>query len=365
MKVLRFVLLAGVSSAAVIEAGSSAPALVDLGLLLDSPFTYMFSLSDDGNAASGHSGGDVSLWTRSAGLEAIDMLPNASFGYGFGLSGDGTTMVGYDLERSGNHRAFRWSATEGVSQLESLPSGTGTYAWGVSRDGAVIVGSNLAQGGLHAVRWTAPEGVTVLGNIPGYLGGEALDVSGDGRTIVGVNRNIDTEQRAFRWTAESGTRGLELLSGEQGESRANGISGDGRVIVGFSDSLEGRRAVRWVDGTAEDLGMVDGFSLAGAVNANQDGSVVVGALREGNLRHAFYWSESLGMVDLNEYLPSLGVDLTGWVLTSAEDVSADGQTILGLGLFAGNTRSWVVTIPSPSAVGLMAFAGIACARRRR
>jgi hypothetical protein len=42
------------------------------------------------------------------------------------------------------------------------------------------------------------------------------------------------------------------------------------------------------------------------------------------------------------------------------------MTLVGVGEFNGEyARSWIVTIPAPGVSGLMAVAGIACARRRR
>jgi len=53
------------------------------------------------------------------------------------------------------------------------------------------------------------------------------------------------------------------------------------------------------------------------------------------------WTPSLGMVDLNIYLASLQLDLTGWTLTTANGVSADGRTIVGTGTHNGQTEAWV------------------------
>jgi hypothetical protein len=57
------------------------------------------------------------------------------------------------------------------------------------------------------------------------------------------------------------------------------------------------------------------------------------------------------MVDLNAYLPSQGLDLTGWTLESATGISADGTTIAGYGMFNGLARAWLVTgLPTPGAI---------------
>ena len=47
------------------------------------------------------------------------------------------------------------------------------------------------------------------------------------------------------------------------------------------------------------------------------------------MSHAFLWRQDLGLVDLNVYLSTLGVSLTGWTLMSVGSISADGLTICG------------------------------------
>ena len=114
---------------------------------------------------------------------------------------------------------------------------------------------------------------------------------------------------------------LGTLPGGRGRGDAEGISADGRVIVGNADS--------------------GGPSL-----------------------EPFVWIESEGMFSLTDWLEADGVDLEGWVLRSALDVSADGRTIVGMGTNPdGFTEAWIATIPEPWAstlllVGLSFLVGI-------
>lgn len=70
-------------------------------------------------------------------------------------------------------------------------------------------------------------------------------------------------------------------------------------------------------------------------------------------------------MNLNTYLPTLGLDLTGWNLEVCSAISFDGNTRVGQGTFNGETRGWHATIPAPGAAGLLAMGGRMASRRRR
>jgi hypothetical protein len=63
--------------------------------------------------------------------------------------------------------------------------------------------------------------------------------------------------------------------------------------------------------------------------------------------HAWIWTAALGLVDLNTYLPTLGIDLTGWTITDAWGVSADGRIIAGTGTHNGTDEAWIATLRPP------------------
>ena len=66
------------------------------------------------------------------------------------------------------------------------------------------------------------------------------------------------------------------------------------------------------------------------------------------MMHTLSVQEGVVSLDLNDYLPTLGIDLSGWLLTIAHGISADGSVIYGEGWFDGERRWWVATgVPSP------------------
>jgi hypothetical protein len=67
------------------------------------------------------------------------------------------------------------------------------------------------------------------------------------------------------------------------------------------------------------------------------------------------------MQNLRELLIAGGATgLTGWTLTQASAISADGRVIVGYGRNpAGNTEAWIAIIPEPSSLLQLAIAAAA------
>jgi len=72
------------------------------------------------------------------------------------------------------------------------------------------------------------------------------------------------------------------------------------------------------------------------------------------------------MRSVEDVLTALGIDLAGWTLVSAKDISADGNTVVGFGLNpSGDTEAWIAVIPEPSSALLLASGLAALAVKRR
>jgi probable HAF family extracellular repeat protein len=148
---------------------------------------------------------------------------------------------------------------EGLGSLQPglVPDGS---AFGVSSEGTVIVGYsyNLA-GCIEAFRWTEERGMEGLGDLPG---GEfrsiALDVSRDGAVLVGEGAiaawDPDVAGReAFMWDRYHGMRSLkQVLERECGFrldgwhlTSAEGVSDDGLTVTGLAIDPSGERS-GWV-----------------------------------------------------------------------------------------------------------------------
>jgi probable HAF family extracellular repeat protein len=243
-----------------------------------------------------------------------------------GVSGDGTTVVGFD-----SAGGFLWTASGGKLSVP-IPAPSG-----VSRDGSVVAGSTV-DGIPRGVRWikgaSAPDGITPLGSpapiIPPYS--RALGISGDGNTVVGICSSANTNFQAYRWSPST-TTGIGDLTGGTISSTAYAVSDDGSVIVGESDSASGKQAFV-KSGSAAMLGLGDlpaGAFSSSARGVSPDGGTVVGVGSTTVLGIArtlgFRWTAAAGMKSLS--LPTTtetGVTFTG---SQADAASSNGDVVVG------------------------------------
>ncbi len=337
-----------------VTSADSLPSFQGLGVLSGGNNSWAYGVSGDGTTVVGCSqstpGPQAFRWTADEGMIGLGDLPGGGL-YGSSgkrVSADGSVVVGSG--HNNQYRAMRWTAAEGMVDLGSPGQ---SFAYGVSADGSVIVG--YASG---PFRWTAEEGMVPL---EGVSGGNARDVSADGTVVVGT-RPHGALAEAFRWTEETGPVGLGDLPGGAFQSFSYAVSADGRAVVGESDSAGGGEAFRWTP----DEGMVGlgflwleypGWGLSEAKDTNADGSVVVGysVVDLDGTEAAFIWNEQDGMRDLKDVLErECGLNLTGWQLLEAKGVSDDGLTIVGKGISPeGNGEAWKARIPEPSSLLLM------------
>ncbi len=324
----------------------SAQTITSIGTLQPTGGTVeALAISADGTAVTGYStltGGSYRAvrWTPSGGLQNLGVVPGGLRSLGFGISGDGSIVTGMSVVSGGGH-VFRWTAAGNMQDLGTIPAQNVSYGYAVSANGNMIGGGPTSTGVGHGFIWTAAGGFTDIGLLPGAAVDASSSIyalSANGSFAAGISGS-PSGNRAIRWSNERTTlEDLGVLGGGA-SSEAHAISGDGGVVTGSSGSASGQRAFRWtLAGGMADLGVVTGRANSSGDAISADGSVIVGHDDTG----AILWTGALGMVDLQAFLVSRGVNMTGWVLTSCNGISADGTAMAGSGRLNGAARGWVV-----------------------
>jgi hypothetical protein len=299
-------------------------------------------------------------------------------------------------------QAFLWTPTDGVMVLGVAPHpcDEDPNYWrcgpiqsrvaGISADGSVIVGGNGVFNAedtfAFPFRWTPESGIEVLGIWEQY----ALAVSADGRTIIGsgdiwtdetgwvpivpyirIPDDIVFPSHALAVSSDAGVipgqnpKSSQAAIWSEGELRSVGppalessfatsVSASSRFVVGYGrySGVVGDDVFRW---TAEigpevlprlnpsDLLLPSGLSVS------DDGVVIGTVIGTGGSDVPTIWTRDGIPYVLSAYLESeFGLDLMGWRLEFAADITPDGHTIVGSGRDPdGEYASWIIRLPPP------------------
>jgi len=312
-------------------------------------------------------------WTRADGLVGFGIpVPIGSSKIGVcDVSADGSVLVGVSRVGSTMH-ATAWSRQGELLWMETSPS----LAFGVSADGHTTFGSLNA--GRVGMPWGWEDGIgtslydsAALPLGEDFVFGQAFGTSADASVVVGWGKFTGTNfpsvppnlrvDLGFRWDAANSLVPLPSLP-QHSAHYAYGISADGQIIVGAqrrrdavafqsggwigSIEVESVQAVKWI-GSKEVVGLGDlpgGEVSSCAISASGDGRVIVGYGTTELGREAVIWQDDSGPINLRELLIAQGMDLTGWKLREARDVSADGLVIVGNGINPeGTEEAWRVS----------------------
>jgi probable HAF family extracellular repeat protein len=227
---------------------------VCLGKLIDECHGLANGVSADGSVIVGTYGDNDNIafrWTPGRGIAELPRLPGDVVRCAArAVSANGSVVVGESRHESSYDEAFRFHADSGLIQLGVLPGDSSSVAFGVSADGSVIVGSSVGAAS-QAFRWTQQAGMIGLGALPeGSCNSSAYGVSADGSIIVGQCYS-DGRLEAFIWDAAHGMRSLRQalesqfdlgasLAGWKLQS-ANAVSADGLFVVGYGTNPSGDR----------------------------------------------------------------------------------------------------------------------------
>ena len=354
------------------SAGSFAASFQGVGDVAGGPFlSFVLGVSGDGSTTVGwsvHGPGRLTpfRWTESGGIEDLGDISSRA-GQAVATSFDASVIGGQY-----NALAAIWNGESGPAQIS--PAGVNQAAVrGVSGDGSTAVGRQVPDGESenYVFRWTGEEGAYSLG-----IEGLGTDVSFDGSVIVGYGLIDHATPEAFRWTEQDGAVGLgDLVTSRFRESRAFAVTPDGSSIVGYARTDSGRsQAFVWTEASGmQDLSVIGpvspGSSWAQDISAN--GTTIVGNAVFHGRDEAFIWTELTGMVPLAEWLieeHDLNDQLVGWHLADVEGISDDGLTLAGNGTNPnGFQEGWVVKlnpVPEPQSIALVMLASLASIGRK-
>lgn len=343
--------IVGATAAVALSTSVNAQSITSVGVLPGGSVSDAVGVSSDGAAVAGTvdifgpGPSRAFRWTRNHGPQNLGVLPGGTDTWATAISGNGEALAGIGF-LADTDRAVRWTRSGGLQNLGVLPGGEfGSEAYGISHNGAAVAGTSSCAAGFHAFRWTSA-GMADLGTLPGGAYSYGFAISGNGEAVTGIG-DTGAFEHAFYWTRGHGMRDLGTLHPDE-PAAGFAISADGGEVTGYS----GGTAVLWHRHGVLDLGIVPGGSFSVGYSISGNGRVV-GGLGDDAEGHgiAMLWTRELGMVDLNTYLPTRGVDLSGWSLSVATGLSADGSTIVGIGTFNGEARGWVVTLPCHGAGG--------------
>lgn len=280
------------------------------------------------------------------GLGMLDLgaLPGADISEGGGINDNGQVCGGSVVPGFVPH-AILVTATLDLVDLGTL-GGEFSFAADLNNQVQVTGESSTTDLRTRAFLWTSTSGMEDLGSLGGtQSAGRSINESGQVAGESKLQNNFTV--RAFRYSQGVGMVDLGTLGGT-GNSSGYGINDTGQV-VGESDAervlqmsifgplsfLGGKHAFLWTEG----VGMIDLGHLGGGVSralAINNHGVVVGYSKLANdSTHAFRWTEEEGMIDLNTLLPSN----SDWVLLEGADINDKGQ-IAGTGRHNGVKRAF-------------------------
>jgi probable HAF family extracellular repeat protein len=317
-------------------------------------------ISADGSVVVGVSDGRVFRWTPDLGLSYISPKDFIHTFYA-SVSADGSTIVSTVADTTGIFSAARWSEqgagwqTLGGLPGQNSPDGAeSSSGWGISGDGSTVVGlgwhTNFRG---EAFQWTEATGMVGLGQPPANRSSRASAISADASTVAGFYEHPSFGyRRPVRWV-NGGAPDLFLGTDMPGEALA--ANSNGSVIVGAASFTgSGNHAFLYSDVTGvQDLGIIGedpyGFSQSVA-NGVSDTNTVVGWVGDifNGAPQGFVWTPDGGMVFVKDYLAAQGVTVPDeWYILSVTAISADGKTLGGQAINLNRVAyaAWIATIP--------------------
>ena len=260
--------------------------------------------------------------------------------------------------RAGYYNGTRWIPLEGYPGYPVLDEMSYNYGYGISADGSMIVGMQwLPTYRAEACYWDSVGTIHMLGRTGGQSSC-AYDVAktSSGFRIVGWDGDsTGPDRRPFYWDPQPHFIGGYDSTYPAGQ--CNGLNSDGSKIVGGSTGA----LFVWTEGQGMNWFNTSYLNYASYAKDISDNDIIVGyvSIGVGNY-HGFIkrpeWSDILLIEDY--LVDSLGItEASDWLASFANSISADGLTIVGTAYpVSGGPIAYVIKFSNPVPVELTSFA---------
>lgn len=225
-----------------------------VGLPLGNFHDQAMGISADGSTIVGQSNYYAVSWTNNGTtLNYLGQIQASGIDYAVGANSNGTIMAGYG-SYNGYRAAARWQPSAGpVQNLGSLFPNNDTWIYGLSRDGSTMVGfTGIGFSARRALKWTQPSGLIDLGTSTPNPSDEAAfyATTSEGITCLGF-ADFFAVRKAVHWTEVGGFQDLNGYLAAAGVNltgwdltECTGVSADATALCGNGTYLGQKRG--WV-----------------------------------------------------------------------------------------------------------------------
>jgi len=305
------------------------------------------------------------LWSESTGRVNI----GSGYTEAFGVSDNGVVAGTYQdstlldpygkpTRRAGYFEHNQWNALPGYPSYPVLDSMSYTIAYGISGDGTMIVGMQWVPGyRAEAVYWDSQRDIHLLGRTGGGSSrADDVALTSTGFRIVGWDGQAGgADRRPFYWDPQPHFMGGYDSTYPAGQS--NGLNSDGSKIVGGSTGA----LFVWTEGQGMNWFNTTYLNYASYAKDISDNDIIVGyvSIGIGNYHGFIKRPEWPDILLIEDYLvDSLGItEASDWLNSFVNSISADGLTITGTAYpISGGPIAYVIKFTNPVPVELTSFA---------
>ncbi len=305
------------------------------------------------------------LWSEANGRINLGTI---NYSEAFGVSDNGivagsfidTSLIapnGNPTLRAGVYQNGGWDSLPGFPGYPVLDEMSYNYGYGISADGSIIVGMHwLPIWKAEACYWDA-SGIHMLGRTGGGSSrANDVAVAGSNFTIVGWDgSSTGPGRRAFYWDPTPHFMGGYDPSYPDGQ--CEGLNSDGSKIVGGSTGAP----FVWTEANGMEWITLDYLNYASYAKDISDNDIIVGYVSPsvGNF-NAFIkkpgWNDIMFLKDY--MIDSLGIQgISDWYFAFANSISADGSRIVGTAYppQSGSPHAYILQLSDPLPVELISF----------